>query len=299
MLTLVTAIYGYGHSSIYGGRGYNADTYRSSLRNIANLNLPIVIFTELSNVELTERYVKPFFKDYKIIPFELNQYEYHDEIINHKRTFIDKIALNNRNEVLCHLKLYWLKNAKDNNYFNSDNYFWIDAGLFHHGIFPEKVGGVELGIVPNDLHYYPTNPNNIFTPTLGEKLQQCIQPDKVFSLITEWHGDISFLQNLIKVEYKKDINLFRHMVAGMFGGSKDTIEQFFQLYRPNLKLVTIDYKHNVLEEYIYSLVLAMHPELFDTRYFHTFHFYSPGERCSYLDKEGNSFYKIFTNILNG
>lgn len=296
MTTLVTAIYGYGPTTLVGGRGRNVYFYNSSLRNISNLGFPIVIYSQPEEVPLVNHFVSQYFKDFKIIPYPLENFEYYQQFTDYKKTLFKHINLNDRNEILCYSKSYWVKDAIEKNFFNTDNFLWIDSGLTHHGIIPEKVGGVELMQNIPLTHYYPHNPNNIFNPTLGSKIEASLLKDKLFFCSLPFQGGQEVLLKTTADFYGKTVNhLSDHLIGGIFGGSKDIFLSFFEKYRALLKYF-IDNRVYSLEEPIFSCLNLAHPELFDLHRFYTWYFYAPGERTHVLDREGDSFYKIFTKI---
>lgn len=306
-MILVSAIYSNGVDSIVGGRGRNIDFYISSMRNIANLGHPFVLYTEPENVEKSEILLSPYFKYLKVIPYNLSNFIYYNKFIDWKKNNVNfNTYLNDRNEILCFLKSFWVKDTIDNNFFsdlNNDQYFlWIDSGLTHHGIFPEKIGGLELLIKYNDDNYYPINQNNIFNPDLGLKLKQYINSiDKLFFCSLDWQGDSSriisclYKHNLIN---NTNLNYFikEHLIGGIFGGQRELFIQFFNKYANLLKLF-IDEGVHVYEEQIFSALNYIQPDMLHREKFDTWWFHSPGEPNSFLDSDANSFYKIFTKIL--
>jgi hypothetical protein len=296
MTTLVTAIYGYGASSIFGGRGRNIHFFDTSLRNIANLGLPIVMYTTPQDAKTVEAHLSRYFNEFKVIPYELEQFEFCSKFLEYKNTIIEKITLNDRNEVLCYSKAYWVKDAIEKNYFNSDCYFWIDSGLTHHGIFPEKIGGVELMQNIPLTQYYPLNKNNIFSPILGQNIVKCVQNNKLLFCAMPYQGSSSLIHREISTLYNKEFpSISEHLIGGIFGGKQDVFLEFFNHYRHILSHFIENHIH-VLEEPIFSCMNVTHPDLFNLHRFYTWYFHSPGERCSILDREGDSFYKIFTKI---
>ncbi len=302
-MTFVTAIYNNNQTSIIGGRGRDLNFYKSSLKNIANLGYPIIIYTAPEDVENTESSLKEYFTSgLKVIPYKLEDFKYFQKFIEWKANNVNIEKINNdRNEVLCFSKIYWLKNATELNPFNSETFFWIDAGLTHHGIFPEATGGVELMTNPPSLVYYPLNENNIFCPQLGQNLKNKIKDDKMFFCSTPWQGGseehLSFLKKYFNIE-PENIIFNKHLVAGIFGGKISTINSFLEKFDFFLDKF-IDENIRCFEEQVYSTIIHAYPELFDLEHFYTWYFYSPGERCSYLKEEGDSFYKIFVRIKNG
>lgn len=298
-MTFVSAIYNNNSSSIIGGRGRDLTFYISSLRNISNLGFPLIIYTSPEEVERTEKALEPFFKKIKVIPYSLENFLYFEKFINWKKNNINLKNINNdRNEILCFSKPFWLKNATEHNYFNSEIFLWIDSGLTHHGIFPEKKGGVELLTNPPTSFYYPENTNNIFTPILGNNLKNIIKQDKMFFCSTPWRGETNFYINYLK-KYNNlnpsTIKFNTHLVGGIFGSYIPTIKNFYSIYDIFLQNF-LEEGERIFEEQIFSSMIHVYPELFDTYTFNTWYFYSPGERCSYLERDGDSFYKIFERL---
>jgi len=300
-LTFVTAIYDSGPDSLLGGRGWNIDYYLPSLINIANLGAPIVLFCAPQDVDRIEDAIAPYFCDCRVVPWALEQFEHFAAFVAWKRTYRSSLALNNRNEVLCFLKSWWVQQAIVDNPFGHDLFFWIDAGLTHHGIFPERLGGVELRINHPASRYHPQNKNNIFTPALGEALAQSVTPGRVSfcALPSANQARRAAYEQIIAPRTStpdQSVSITDHLVGGLFGGYRSDVARVHQHYAEVLKTF-IDTRTYTLEEQVFSSVHALHPELFALQRFDTWHFFAPGERTGYLPTEGNSFYKIFTNLL--
>lgn len=299
-MTLVTCIYGCRDSDIYGGRGWDLAVYQSTLVNLLNLNKPLVLFTDHESVERTEKFLSEYaINDFKVIGQSLSTFEFHDKFMAFKKDIYESIVAKNRNEVLCYSKAFWVKQALDNKYFNSDVAFWVDAGLTHHGIFPEKFGGVEMRIPVKREWYYPQNPNNMFNPQLANKIYDKLDLSKIFSCALPMQGMVGDQELMIQEHYKLEHKpqLLKHVIGGIFGGHKDIYNIFFERYKEMLNLY-IDKRMYGTEEPILSALYSIFPEMFDLKFFDLWWFFSPGERTSYLSGEANSFYKVFANYLN-
>lgn len=299
-MTLVSCIYNYGPSSIIGGRGWDLSFYISSLINISKLEIPLVIYTSPKLVESTYNTLSKYFsKGLKVEGYELENFRHFEKFISWKEKTIDKKNFyNNRNEILCYSKPFWLKSVAKNNYFNSESFAWIDSGLTHHGIFPEAKGGVELMTKPVETHYYPHNPKNIFTPELGKKIREKINQDKMFFCSTIWHGEKTMFKNFLLKNYNIDllnVEFNKHLVGGLFGSKKETVYNFCDIFDNYLDNIIEEHLY-CLEEQIISMMNVAIPHLFDCEFFSTWYYFSKGERCSYLQEEGDSFYKIFERI---
>lgn len=303
-MILVSAIYSNGVGSIIGGRGRNLDFYLPSLINISKLGHPLVLYTEPENAAKTHNVLSPHFDKLKIIPYELSSFIYFNQFIEWKTNNVDfNTYLNDRNEVLCFSKPYWVKQAIDNRYFeeNDSLYFWIDSGLTHHGIFPEKVGGVELLVKYSDEYYYPNNQNNIFGNKLGLALESYVGSlNQLFFCSLPWQGDstkiLTMLMNNGKINNIEKY-ITEHLIGGLFGGKKEYFLEFFDIYSSYLKLF-IDNNVHTYEEQIFSAINYIYPTLLHRESFETWWFHSEGEPNSFLSQEANSFYKIFTRILS-
>ena len=119
---------------------------------------------------------------------------------------------------MCLSKPFFLKNAIESNFFDSENYYWIDAGLFHHGIFPETHGGIEKFTRVNNKNYWPVLEKSVCNPTMIERLESKNKSGYIFigqdgySVPTPWYHNFC------------DINKMTHIVGGLFGGT--VIERF-------------------------------------------------------------------------
>jgi hypothetical protein len=298
-MVLVSAIYQNGPSSVIGGRGRNISFYHSTLRNLGNLNVPFVLYCDPSNVDNYREILSPIFNELHVFGFKLEDFVYYQEFISWKETFWKDIYLNDRNEVLCYSKLYFLKDVIDKKLFGDNKrYFWIDSGLTHHGLIPESIGGVELLTNPPADVYYPANPSNIFNPTFSEKLNNYIPQDKLFfcghplscsnnEKLTELAAEM--------FEEEETKQAMYHIIGGIFGGNENLLIQLFDKYHVFLKKV-IDNKIHVLEESILSSLFPYFEKIALLEKFSTWWFYMPGERNSMLTEEADSFYKIFTKI---
>jgi hypothetical protein len=295
--TLVTAIYSYGVNSLYGGRGRGIYFYNSVLYAISLLNLPIIIFAPQHEINEILSYTNSYLKNCKIIPYELDEFLYAQQFLDHKKEIISGIELNDRNHLLCYNKLFWLNDIAQKNPFNTEKFLWIDCGLFHHGIFPEKFGGVELAIKISPDLYYPKHSNSILNPKLGNKLDSFIQKDEIFACCYPIQGDTLKHEYIIEKIYNNKYHISKHVIGGIFGGFKKDIEIFLKQFNSLLK-VCIDEKILLLEEPLFSCIAAVTPNLFNMQTFQQWWFYSPGERTSYLSEEGDSFYKIFKRIYD-
>lgn len=296
--TFVSAIYDSGPSSLLGGRGWNIQFYLPSLINIGRMGAPLVLFCAPHDVDRIEAAIAPYFCDCRVVPYELEQFDYFEPFLAWKRTYWKNLQINDRNEVLCFLKSWWLQRAIADNPFGHDLFFWIDAGLTHHGLFPRRLGGVELLVTYPPSHYHPDNPLTLFTPALGAALTRAVAPGTVLFCAQPFSNPATraAFEAVVAPLAGAPARITDHLVGGLFGGRRADVTRVHGVYVEVLKrcIATRTY---TLEEQVFSGVHALHPELFSLQRFDTWQYFAPGERLSRLPAEGNSFYKIFTRLL--
>ena len=259
--TLVTAIYYSSPMSRMGGRGYNFEFYAAPFRNILNLGCNIIVYSNPSEIGKIEDFFKKYeFVDYKIIDFDLNQYKHSDKIYEFKEKdgLIDENGLisdknlmsNDRNHHLCLLKPYFLRHTIENNFFDSENYYWVDAGLFHHGIFPETYGGIERFTKVHDEKYWPILENSICNPTLLERLENKNKTGFIFMGIDGYCGATPWYLKFT------DIHKMSHIIGGLFGGKKEIVLEFEKEFD---EMTTRIFNENILtlEEEVLSMLYSI------------------------------------------
>ena len=300
--TLVTAIYDYKPQEIIGGRGWSFDYYAAPFLNILKLDLPIVIYTHDRVVDQLKDFMQRNFKgNYKIILHDLHDFKYSSQILHLKNStgifdhgkLKDDISVmsNDRNHILCLSKLYWLHTIAKTNPFASHNFFWVDAGLCHHGIFPEKFGGRERFSKQEYDHtlYYPENEDNIFNPSMGAFLSSNIE-----GFLSIIHKSMPINLNM-KSLLDKENKSIGYIVGGLFGGKYEPIQKVLNDFDEGLK-ICLDNNIITLEEDLLSCISANNTNIYNTFSFSTWHHDIAGEPCFYdVDKEAECFYKIFKN----
>ena len=190
---LVTCVYKGKSDWLVGGKDCEEQIYISSLKNLANLGLPMQLYCWPHAVNDLDNLIKPFFKEYKIIGCDLFDYPRSADILTTKNNFVwrnnDETMYAPRNELLCHWKLKWCNEAK-NNQWGCNKVVWIDAGITEWGKIPESLGGAEY-IYPNqmetrypDSHFWPQNKHNVFSPKIADGLKRILS-DKPWFFITQ------------------------------------------------------------------------------------------------------------------
>ena len=133
--TVITALYDIGRD--LKGDGRTIDQYLNWFEKTLNLNVPMVVYTEekFKNFVLNKKHT-----NLKLIVKPLNEIPYYKYKNNIDTVLTDPIyykKIKDPHRVECILSLYniiqyskfeWIREAIDENYFNTDYYFWMDAG---------------------------------------------------------------------------------------------------------------------------------------------------------------------------
>ncbi len=259
--TLVTAIYHSEREGDLGGRSWQEHYYFASLQNIINFGLPIVIFCNASGKQKIEVYLDyleeiGIEKKWKLIVSDLHDFKLAPLILEHRAIFVDHLIKKNeeerlvdpkkplfyhtRCEVLCHRKIYFMKDVADLNPFNTDNFCWIDAGITHWGLTPFSKGGVEIYNFFDKKHYYPHNKNNIYTPDIGKGIDKIINHHGMlmFKHGSMWYSarHVKSMKDLLIDSYGFPENtvIKEQLIGGIIGLRPDEFEQLFSFYETAL-----------------------------------------------------------------
>lgn len=133
--TVVTALYDIGREK--NGDGRTIDEYLKWFLKTLHLNVPMVVYTE---EKFKEFVIKNKPNNLKLIIKPLNEipyYKYNSKIISILNDQEYKSKIVDPNRIECNLSLYniiqyskfdWIVEAIKNKYFDTDYYFWMDAG---------------------------------------------------------------------------------------------------------------------------------------------------------------------------
>jgi len=296
---LVTAIYSYSPHTKMGGRGYNMQAYMAPFMNVMNLGLHVVIFTHDAVYEDLQNFLRQYgYANYTIIKFDLDTADITEKILELKQSMgiIDDIGLasgisliqNDRNHVLCLKKPFFLKKVIEEYAPNANNYYWIDAGLFHHGLFPDSLGGMERYIEINTDRFWPNNKKSLFYPGLIEKLTEKTTGKFIFMSTHAYYGQSEWWHTI-----SPDVHKDGHIVGGLFGGKKEVCMELIDTFYQYLGVLL---EHNILslEEEILSAAYVNKFKQLGTFNFTSWYHDVEEDRC-YLEQAPNTacFYKIF------
>lgn len=285
----ITAIYSNLFGTELGGRPGRKNHYRWGLISILKISdANFVCYT--SEDEYDE--LNDFFFKQQNVPtsqleikkFDLTQNEFSDIISKFKD--IENVKKSDRCIEIQYMKFIWFL-SEDMSY---DYYFWIDAGLSHCGLIPNKY--LSLTGPENRGYYESTLFNNTFLKNLVEKTGE------KFTLIGK-ENDRNYWSGTVDPKHFFNYDRSIHIIGGLFGGKKELWYNVVNLFRKYVYQVTNSDRRLYHEEDIMTLMFRNHNDLFFNHYFETW--WHENERISGLDilehvKKNKSFYKILEEL---
>lgn len=286
----ITCIYSDLHGTEFGGRPSRGGHYRYSLLSILKMtDADFLCYTserELQNLKdffYQENNIDPNKLQFKV--FELTKTKFQDIITKYKD--VDSIKKGDRCIEIQYSKFHWWW-EEDQSY---DYYFWIDAGLSHCGIIPNKylVGGFGYG-----EYFHSSLFDNNFLKNLCQYTQDRFLIVSKDNVKNYWSGTVNR-------KWYNDFSMDLHIIGGIFGGHKDRWSSIVSLFEDYTeKIITEDHTlpH---EENVMSLMYYNHKDLFITKYFetwwhednyHSFFGHNDEEIRTKYFIENKSFYKI-------
>lgn len=249
----LTCIYNNLFGTEFGGRPSRSEHYKFSLLSLLRMtNGDFVCYTspnDLSNLEDFFYNRNGISKNkLRFIPFDLKNTKYYDTFSKYKN--IDLIKEGDRCFEIQYNKFFWFLDEE----LNYDNYYWIDAGLCHCGIIPDK------HLVNNNTYQGYFNSyffNNEFLERLNEK-----SGEKIL-VIGKSNTGSNFWSNTLPNEYYKEYDSSFHIIGGLFGGTKRVMKKFVEEFERIFLWVTEKEKKLYSEEQIMSLIFVNNRELFN------------------------------------
>lgn len=304
-LAFVTALYYHSPLSRIGGRGWGMEHWAAPARNLLSLDIPLIVYThEHERVKLESFFQRFGYTKYKIIVEDLEDFYRSDQIFELKESngIINSAELantefyneNNRNHHLCLQKINWLQKHASEGTFNASKYCWIDFGLFHHGLFPDSLGGAEKLQPIRDEDFWPMNQISMFQPKLARGIIDSIDPGKFLCI---HHGNEPVNTKLLKMMDVEERDNKGYIIGGLFGGDKNIISFMHEKFN---QLVDRAFENQmlVLEEPFLSVLYSTYHDMCKSFKFENWYHDCPGgdgvDRCCYgVDSSVYSFYKIF------
>ena len=290
-LTFVTCIYYDLFETEFGGRLHPKNKYFYGIESTLKTNSPFVIFVWPKNIEETKNYfidflgVDEFNNRIKVIGFDLYATNYREIIKKEKETGSGQRYAGDRSPDVCISKFVMLKQVAKDNYFNTESFFWIDAGLSSSSLFPDKY----LDLDSKDRRWSSCS---LFTPNVAENLYKKLD-DRVLLIKNNslgWGfkaGHISY-----------DDKAYYYIIGGLFGGMKESIITFCSQIVNSFYYYVNDEEMLYMDEELLTLLYFNNKESFNTLEFDVWHHEDSGEWVQELLIGKKNFYTLFEELNN-
>jgi len=242
---VVTALYDINRENIGDGRSINQ--YLSWFKKTLKLNCPMTIFVEdkfldfvvkervsnETNIIVEDLSKCPFFKWSDYSKKTINSSLYKEKMSDTSRVE----CVNHLYNIIQYSKFGWIKRAKEFNKFNSDYYFWMDAGL--------------------SRFFYDVNLDNPW-PNKEKVLK-----DKI--LLQGQKNIHSYLPSKTIDEYIWDNNSV--IAGGLFGTPKELVDFLFDKVNFYFESTMVKNKCINNEQFMFAILFKEFPEIFDVKLF--------------------------------
>jgi hypothetical protein len=287
----ITSIYSDLYGTDFGGRPNRNGHYRWSLLSLLKMTDSDFIcytsereFDDLYNFFYVANNISK--TQLTLVKYDLNNHYFLDLFKQYKD--FNGARLGDRCIEIQYMKFIWFL-SEDMSY---DYYFWIDAGLSHCGLIPNKYLTLEG---PHNKGYYESELfNNTFLNNLIKNTE-----DK-FTIIGK-ENDRNYWSGTVNPKHFIKYDRSYHIIGGLFGGKKELWNNVVNLFIRYVNEVT-EYDGRLYhEEDIMTLMFRNHEDMFKMYQFDTW--WHENERIAGLDmlehlKNNKSFYKILEE-LNG
>ena len=287
---LVTGIYAFepGHPYYLHGGNSRFWRYVYSLIQISKCGLDIKCYTSSSlSPILIDKFSEYNITNIEVIVKELNDTKHNKRALEIREKHLDKFKCYYE---LGQFKMYFIKE----NYLPEYDYiYWIDAGLSHRGLYPDKY--------------------NTFI-SLADGFAECeyqytydkIYNEELFNKINKWVGDklldirntSQYHSNKIMNEVFGNHHFYKsNAIGGLFGGYKDKIEHLIREFEVNSEKC-LTKEHLLDHEAILTPIAINNPEWFKTFTFDTW-YHEDTDQDWVTDEffdDNVSFYKFFETI---
>ena len=285
----ITSIYSNLYGTDLGGRPSRGNHYRWSLLSLLKMtNSDFVCYTsddEFDNLYDFFHIQNNISEDkLKLVKFNLSDHYFLDLFGKYKD--IDGARRGDRCIEIQYMKFIWFL-SEDMSY---DYYFWIDAGLSHCGLVPNKY--LASTGVHNRQYYESHLFNNKFLSNLIKNTE-----DK-FTIIGK-ENDRNYWSGTVNPKHFFNYDRSYHIIGGLFGGKKELWDNILDLFKKYVYQVTEEDGRLYHEEDIMTLMYRNHEDMFKTYQFDTW--WHEDERVAGLDilehiKNNKSFYKVLEEL---
>jgi hypothetical protein len=282
-IKFITSIYSDLYGTEFGGRPNRGSHYKYSLLSLLKMtDADFICYTsdreinDLKNFFYSEHNISSDKLIFEV--FDIGNTKFKDIINQYK--IIEQVKKSDRCVEVQYSKFHWWW-KEDKSY---DYYYWIDAGLSHCGLIPDKY----LTESKPMRSYYESNLfNNNFLHNVIEDTG-----DKFLLLGKENYRN--FWSGTVDRKWYKEYDRSIHIIGGLFGGHRDKWDEVVNLFEDYVKNIILDSKSLHHEEHIMSLMYFNHQELFEKKDFDIWWFKgnSPKGVSDEMFEQNKSFYKI-------
>ena len=269
---LVTCMYNGLAGSRYGGRLNRDAFYRESLATIARASqLPILCFVSAEELESHQRFFASRPHQITWATFELAEFPHSNDIQRIKSQEFERYSSIEWQERCVEImwgKFHLLAKAMAH-YPNTENFFWIDAGLANTSVISTKYTSAQA-LQEGDFHRV----DSAFSSALFSKILT-VAKDRVMGISATSPHNRPIPEHYNERPY---VN-YHGLIGGLFGGSQKSMQTLCDLFEEKCKKILLS-ERLYFEESIMSGVFADHPELFelftfDCWYHEGWEFYDP------------------------
>jgi hypothetical protein len=287
---IITAIYSDLHGTELGGRPSRGGHYKYSLRSLLKMSdADFVCYTSSNEIDDLENffYVQNNINEsqltFKI--FDLRNFEFTEKINKIKN--IDEVKVSDRCVEIQYSKFIWsLDELHIGDY---DVVYWFDAGLSHCGLIPNNYL-TQTGYW--EQNYESPLFNNTFLKNLTE-----FTSDKI--VLCSKENQQNYWSGTLPEKYYEKHCMDRHIIGGFFGGKKDKMKEYCELFLKTLEMLLENENMLYHEEHIMSLLYYNYNNLYNPLEFDTWWHEDaniPGlDMVEYLSTR-KSFYKILEEL---
>lgn len=287
-LTYVTCIYDDLFGTEFGGRPDPVwRRYYYGLESATKMLAPIVIFTWSYNVKKVQKHFREclgeeqFNAQIKIVPFNLKDSPLY-ELIKSIKTY-EQGYKNDRSYDLAMAKFLFLKHGIERNYFDSKYIFWLDSGLSHCNLFPNKF----LQNTNMDKQYSDCT---LFTPAIPrETIKRCQEKLLLFQCNSVGHW---LPPELTNEETRNSSNLW-YIIGGYFGGKKELLSPFCDIILTDFQNYIKNHNLLLLEEQVITMHVSYNRDKYAYEIFDEWVHENSGDWAQPSIVGKKSFYKIF------
>lgn len=287
----------------FGGRNGLDGRYRDSFSSLLKLsNADWYVFCEEKDVTVLQE-ISNSHPETKVtlIPQSLENHYFQDLFDKYKDYEAAKES--DRCLEVQYLKTHWLQSICND--YDYDTAYWIDIGISHSGLFPDKF----MIQNPETVHKECFNVN-LFRPEFVDGLNE-LTGDKFF-IIEKSNNNYFCYRNLIPLKhfndrYKetyRDSNDSNHCIGGLLGGKKEVINWFHNKFMDYAAMIAEEDKEIYEEESIYHVLRILYDDKFKVLYFENWYHenniegsLSGDEARDTAFKNSKSFHKTFEEIL--